>query len=498
MPAAARLRVRLTLAGAVVALGLGIAHAASVHPPPTTIPAGLGSAAGRPLPSGFLGLSVEYPALLRYSGRDPALFAQLIRNLAPGQRPVLRIGGDSTDDTWWPVPGMTRPAGVVDTLGPAWLAVARSVVRASGARLLLGINLEADSVPLAATELQQLAAGFARGTVLGFELGNEPSLYGLFPWYRTASGRGVPGRDRHYGFAAYLADFHRIAAGLPQGPLAGPSSGGSGWWSQLGRFLSAEPAVRLVTVHHYPLQLCYTPPGSPGYPTIAHLLSAAGTTGFASAFAAPAALAHRRGLPARIDELGTVSCGADPAVSQTFASALWAVQTLFALDRAGIDGVQMHTFPGAGYELFPMSRRDGHLVAAIAPEYYGLLLFAAAAPAGSRLVPVTLSGAPASVHGWATRAPDGRLRVVFVNTGDRRVTVALRAPGAGPATLERLTAPALATRTGVSLGGRSFGAATATGRLPAAARRTLVAPRSGRYEVTVPGPSAVLLTFPAS
>ncbi len=449
-----------------------------------------------PFPSGFLGLSVEYPALLRYSGRDPALLAQLMRNLSPGQRPVLRIGGDSTDDTWWPVPGMARPAGVVDTLGPAWLAVARAVVRASGARLLLGIDLEADSVPLAATEEQQLAAGLRPGTVLGFELGNEPSLYGLFPWYRTAAGRNVAGRSRHYGFGAYLADFHQIAAGLPLGPLAGPSSGGTGWWSQLGRFLSAEPAVRLVTIHHYPLQLCYTPRDSADYPTIAHLLSPAATTGFAETFAAPAAVAHRRGLPARIDELGTVSCGADPAVSQTFASALWAVQTLFALDRAGIDGVQMHTFPGAGYELFPMSIRGGRQVAAVAPEYYGLLLFAAAAPAGSRLVPIRTAGAPPALHAWATLAPDHRLRVVLVNTGSRSVAVALRGPGAA-AQLERLTAPGLRARTGVSLGGESFGTATASGRLPAAHRTAVLAGRGGRYSVTVTGPSAALITFPA-
>ena len=70
---------------------------------------------GRPIPAGFLGLSLEYsrssstPAPIRQA-IDP-VFVQLIRNLNPGQAPVLRIGGDTTDWTWWPVPGLSKPPG---------------------------------------------------------------------------------------------------------------------------------------------------------------------------------------------------------------------------------------------------------------------------------------------------------------------------------------------------------------------------------------------------
>ena len=66
------------------------------------------------IPGGFVGLSLEYPAVAAYAGTDPSavnpVFLQLIRNLNPGQLPVLRIGGDSTDWTWWPVVG-DEPAG---------------------------------------------------------------------------------------------------------------------------------------------------------------------------------------------------------------------------------------------------------------------------------------------------------------------------------------------------------------------------------------------------
>src|SRR5437868_783176 len=54
----------------------------------------LPSAPGRVLPSGFLGLSLEYPALQAYAGDDPLapnpIFEALIRQLAPGQAPELR------------------------------------------------------------------------------------------------------------------------------------------------------------------------------------------------------------------------------------------------------------------------------------------------------------------------------------------------------------------------------------------------------------------------
>ena len=69
---------------------------------------------GRAIPPSFVGVSLEYRTLLSAerpgTGSDPVL-AQLIRNLAPGQTPIVRIGGDSTDWTWWPARGLPPPPG---------------------------------------------------------------------------------------------------------------------------------------------------------------------------------------------------------------------------------------------------------------------------------------------------------------------------------------------------------------------------------------------------
>ena len=60
-------------------------------------------AVGRPVPAGFLGLSLEFNAIEPYAGTNPAVpnpvFEQLVRNLSPNQAPNLRIGGDSSDWT---------------------------------------------------------------------------------------------------------------------------------------------------------------------------------------------------------------------------------------------------------------------------------------------------------------------------------------------------------------------------------------------------------------
>ncbi len=465
------------------------------------VPATQDFARGRAIPAGFLGLSVEYPAVEAYAGDDPTaidpVLVQLIRNLSPGQRPVLRIGGDSTDWTWWPVPGLARPPGVTFTLDQQWLAVTHALTGELGARLILGINLVADNRELAAAEARALLGGIGSGSVEALEIGNEPELYGAFAWYRTPGGQVVTGRPPGYDFSEFTRDFTDIGQALPSHPLAGPAISGTGWFADLSQFVAAEPALKLVTVHRYPLQSCFTRPGSPRYPSIGHLLSNAASTGLANALAPSAAVAHRRGLPIRIDELNTVSCGGDPSVSDTFAAALWVLDALFELARTGVDGVNIHTFPGAGYELFKLSRVDGQWRAAIAPEYYGLLMFAQAAPPGSRLVAIGNSTAPVKV--WATRAPDGQIRIVMINKDVLRAhVVSLRAGDVtGAASLERLEAPSPAASTGVTLGGQSFGSQTATGTLPAHSQSVIRLSAGSDYTVSLPPASAALLTLPS-
>jgi hypothetical protein len=73
------------------------------------------SPTGQAMPPGFVGVSLEYSALHVYTGRNPLavnpVLVQLLKGLAPGQSPVLRIGGNSADASWWPIRGTVPPPG---------------------------------------------------------------------------------------------------------------------------------------------------------------------------------------------------------------------------------------------------------------------------------------------------------------------------------------------------------------------------------------------------
>jgi hypothetical protein len=456
-----------------------------------------GATTGRPIPSGFVGLSIEIKALEDYAGTNPGavnpVFVHLIEDLAPGQSPVLRLGGDSTDWSWYPASGVARPPGARFTLTSNWLDLARSVASAVRGRLILGVDLEADNRRVAAAEANAMVARIGRRSLAALELGNEPELYGALGWYRSSSGRPVPGRPRDYSPAAFERDYSSFAPHLPDVRLAGPSSGAPAWLAKLGSFLDAEPRVRLATVHAYPLKHCT----KSKVVTTAQLLSEASSRGLAASVAPYVAVAGAHHDPLRIDEMNGISCGGTRGVSDTFASALWVLDALFEMARTGVAGVNIHTVPRTINEIIGPVGAGSTRSMQVHPEYYGMMMFAPAAPAGSQLLTLG-TAAPRGVKVWATRARDGFIHVVVINkrlSGSRFLR--LRVAGArGTAEIEQLRAPSVHSTGQVTLGGQTFGAATSTGVLAGPALHRTVAPSDGAYPVTMPPASATMLTIP--
>jgi hypothetical protein len=490
------------LVGAGLLLTLGsLAWDAAGEPSAPTVALPATTATGVPIRPGFLGLSFEFEAVRAYTGSDAAainpVLVQLIRNLTPGQRPSLRIGGDSTDRTWWPVHGTPTPAGVKYRLTRGWLATTRALARTLGARLILGVNLAIDRPALAAAEARALLSGLGRSSVAALEIGNEPDVYNRYPEHLNRLGALVPARPHSYDVPAFTREFSRMRRALPRVPVAGPAFGNVGWMSELPRFLAAEPGLRMVTFHRYPLN-CFAHPGSPKYATIGNLLSDTASAGLAETVTPFVADAHAKGLPLRVDEINSVACAGARGVSNTFASALWTLDTLFAMARAGVDGVNFHTLPGSRYEPFGFTHRGGSWRATVYPEYFGMLMFAQAAPVGSELLPIASTAGP-GVRLWATRAPNRTIHVVLINTGASAARVGFAHPSgaAGSATSEELRAPSLTATGAVTIGGQSFGSSTETGRLAGARALTTIKAASGTFTVTTAPDSATLLTIPA-
>ncbi|MBV9805399.1 MAG: hypothetical protein JO130_19530, partial [Solirubrobacterales bacterium] len=390
--------------------------------------------AGPPRPAGFLGLSFEYSALEAYTGANPdaldPVFVQLLRNLAPGDGEpiVLRIGGNSTDATWWPLAGTATPGGVHYALTPAWLAETRALVTALPTRLIMGVNLAAGRPQVAAAEARAFLRGIGSPYVSAFEVGNEPDVYGVFPWYAGPDGP-VYARGGRYDLSAFIGQLDRWQAVLPGLPVAGPALAELPWLRGLSTLLRSDPRLRVVTVHRYALQGCVTNSRSPAYPSIANLLSDRSSRGLAAAIAPYVALAHQNGAQFRVDELNSAAlagCLDRTGVSNTFASALWMLDTLFNLASVGVDGVNVHSLPGAAYELFSVRRTPAGWDAAVHPDYYGMLMFAQAFPPGARLLPVHAPATPVKV--WASTGPDGHTRVTLINKDSRPHRVELQLP----------------------------------------------------------------------
>jgi Glycosyl hydrolase family 79 C-terminal beta domain len=501
-----RRRVQGALVSAVaVALVAGLVAALSItagaETPAPTVSASVAEAAtGAPLPASYIGLSLEYNWLHFYTGRDPKrvnpVFVSLARNLAPGQTPLLRIGGESTDATWWPIRGQRTPPGISYSLTPRWLSIVRGLAGAVPARLIMGVNMAADRPDLAAAEAHAFLSGIGRRYVKAFEIGNEADNYGVFPWYQANSGHGkwVWARPSHYKLADFTAEFSRFRAGLPATGVAGPAFAELGWLSQLDHFFSAEPRLSFATIHRYPLHACYTDPSSSGYPSMANLLSDQASYGLAQAVAPTVTIAHRHGAPLRLDELNSAAmaaCLGRRGVSGTFASALWVLDTLFNLAAVGVDGVNIHTLPGADYQLFSFRYHKGHWEGTARPEYYGLFLFAQAFPAGARLLPVTAPSGPVKI--WATRGSKGVERVVLINKDPSTAyQVQLRLSGLpASARLERLQAPSASARGNVTLGGQGFG--NRTGMLTGQPHTDTATATNGIYSISLPAASAAVL-----
>lgn len=473
-----------------------------VAPPPVDVQISH-TAVGRPIAPGFLGFSFEYKAVREYTGSNPAainpVLIQLIRDLNPKQSPVLRVGGNSADQTWLPARGVKVNPSINFTITPSWLATTRALAERTGGKLILDLNLKLNSAPEIVAEAHAFETGIGASNIKALEIGNEPELYRITPfYYRAPNHTPVFPRPKKFNRAAYVKEMAGFAKLLTGIPLAGPATGNYNWLTRVPKLFKVEPKLKVVTYHRYPLIRCFSKPGDAGYPSIPNLLKPVAARGLLAGAGPYIAFAHQHGATFRLDELNSVACKGQPGVSDTFASALWMLDTLFAVARSGADGVNIHTLPEAIYHPFTFQQMDGRWEASVFPEYYGMLLFTEAAPPGSRLLSVPTPADP-DIRVRAAVTPTGLIHVVLINdslTTDQ--TIALQSPtGAGKtAIVERLNAPGGATATsGVTLAGQSFGDETTTGTLSGKFQADHLTPTNGRYTISLPASSAAMVSF---
>ncbi len=447
------------------------------------------------VPDSFLGLSIEYWGLPLFERRMSLLerVLSLVHGRADGPL-VLRIGGDSADHAFWE-PTARRAPHWVFALSPAWLRRTSILVRRARVRLILDLNLVTGSPSKAAQWARAAQTDLPHGSIAGFEIGNEPDIYSRSDWLASVgrTGRAASFLPAHLSTSDYTRDYQAYARALapvaPDVPLIGPAIANPerdvSWVSSL--LAGAHPRLEILSAHRYPFSACVGP-RSAAYPTIARVLSERASAGTAQAMTAAVGLAHRAGLPLRMTELNSVTCGGLAGVSNAFATALWAPDALFELLQAGVHGVNVHVRADAINGAFTLSR--GGLGAR--PLLYGLILFARTLGPDAQLVHVQLHAARSShLKVWAVRARDGRLRVLLIDKSNQPVSVALQLPATGRATVERLLAPSVRSPSGVTLGAQRL---DSDGRWRGRAHQQTITPDVHGYQLTIAPVSAALLS----
>jgi hypothetical protein len=310
-------------------------------------------------------------------------------------------------------------------------------------------------------------------------------------------------REEPWGLDQYNAQLAEYRAGIeavaPGVPLWGHDVSGSSAFETWGPGEVVDQRPTTLTGHHYPLGCEQRKP----VPSVTSLLSSPIWRREVGSVRRYVSLSQSAGLPFRMDETNSVSCGGVAGISNSFASALWAAAYLPKLMGSGSVGVNMHGNVAncKGYSPIcaagPDELSSGQLQAQ--PEWYSLLM--ARQLLGARPLPTATKErrTDAEVHVLGFAAPDGSLRIVAVDDdplGRPGVVVRLKLGTAfATASTLALSGQSLHALSGVELGGsevaadgtwapRRYGRATAAGgvisvELPAAGAMLIsVAPAS--------------------
>jgi len=436
--------------------------------PPQPVPTGpitdatitVGAPTGASVPDSFVGLSYEKNRMSvpLFTGSNSDLIG-LFRRLGSG---VLRIGGNSVDETTWAPNGAGRTSGQV---APSDIDALAAFASATGWPVLYGVNFAQSTAASAASEVAYAVSALGNN-LLGIEIGNEPDLYAGH--YFASS----------YSYADWFAGWQSFAAAIraasPGVPLTGPVVAGNTTWFT--SFAAASTGVVLLSDHYYRAN------GQSPSSTI-DLLVSYPDTHLQTELAKLKTAAAGAGLPFRIAETNSFYNGGAPGVSDSYASALWVIEHLFTIAAGGSVGVNLHGGGnGSGYT--PIADSNGVVVGA-RPEYYGVLLFSLAGQGPLLATTIAAGGLNASAFAIANSASQRALVIVNADPTQNLAFTATLPSHVSRATLQQLTGPALSATSGATLQGSAVGIDGALVEQPA-------------YGLTVSGAQVTGYVSPAS
>jgi hypothetical protein len=391
---------------------------------------------GYVVPATFQGLSYETGILANggnFLSANNSVLIQLIKNLGPG---ILRVGGNSSDETFWTGRARTANTGK-DSLSTTDIDNFSAFAKAIGWPVLFGLNLGANNPAAAADEAKYVKNDLAN-SLYALQTGNEPDLY-YENGHRTAS----------YTYANYqtewLTYFSAVRSAVPLVPFAGPDVASNTTW--VSSFATNESSnVILIDGHYY-----NTGPATSASITYQTIL--APNTKLSTYLQSLNTSSSKYHLPYRISECNSVYDGGKAGVSDVFASSLWALDFMWTVAENNGQGVNFHGGSGGAYSPFVLS--NGVITAQ--PEYYAMLAFKYGST-GATIVPATVAAnsynctAYACINGNSTY-------VTLINKDTNNISFTIQlTKDATNLQIARLTAPTITSTTDITFVGSSVSA----------------------------------------
>ncbi len=459
------------------------------NPNPQPIPAGtlvLGTvivtfAAKAPIPQGFCGLSYEKSSISRQTLSTRSTGIVRLFQLLNG-RSVLRVGGNSGDNTVYKATGAGNISGQVANKDIDLFA---AFAKAVNCQVIYGINLGGffDSPPTQTAALAAAEAVYA-ANALGsslqqFEIGNEPDLY------TTSTGAKVT-------YAQFVAAWESVALAIrqaiPTATFAGPSIASTGnisTWSV--PFAAAEKSkgLALLTQHRYVAD------EASSSATDATLLNDVNSSSVAANMQTLKSTAAAQGITWSMSETGSFYDSAAGTQALDFASALWVIDYLFTNAFNGASQVNIHNGNLLKYSNFvPFNDDEVNTITSVNNIFYGMLLFALG---GYGTAVQTSISTSAAATAYSIQVDPTHYSIWILNkdtTSTQNLAMTVSLPSAiKSATITVMTGTAMNAQSGTKIQGAAVGA---DGSFAPAASYTLAISGSS-LTCYVPVNSAVLV-----
>jgi hypothetical protein len=368
--------------------------------------------------AGYIGFSIEVWSIMHYmeqeNRRPKQWFIQLMQNLKEwtGEAPPIRLGGNSGDRSWYNPNGLPKKKPIVYDVDDNYLYALQNMSATVGTRWMFGLNFDRfPNSSFAVDYAKAINRIIGKEYIKGLQIGNEPEHFDK-PWDQF--------RDPPYTFERYLkelesyeSDLLKNVPNLKADIFQGPDFCCNFLEDYSSQFIhTKKKEFNAYTYHLYPLSHC-----DGVVPTLQQLLDDVSVKILSegSVFIDIAKAADIYDRDWLLGETNSVVCEGYPGVSDTFASALWALDWMFNAAYIGASNVIFHGSGVSSYSPIIIDPTGKNPYPTVMPEYYSMLMFNYMVRDYAQILDVKTSTSNSYVKVWSVINKDQTIRVLLLH-----------------------------------------------------------------------------------